>query len=160
NELKRRLDNIRNITPTQENKELVGRINNNPTKSEYNLMGQVLGIYENQPRNLLGFEEKNINGSKILFTFLKTHPEYYLGLNFNEREQERIQLTFDAKRFNNNLEPIKEILKVGRIIKVFGRLNGKDTNQYRNTGGRSFSVYSFATMPENVFITQNTRYRQ
>jgi hypothetical protein len=135
----------------ENNKELAGKQNNNHTKSEYNLMGQVLGIYENQPKNLLGFEEKNIFGSSCLFTFLKTYPEYYQDLNFNEREKERITLIFDAKRFNNNLEPIKEIIKAGRVIKVFGRLNN---NIHPKTGGRSFSVYSFVAMPENIYVTQ------
>ena len=43
NELKRRLDsniNIKDNTPACEsNSSLVGRLNNNPTKNEYNLMG-------------------------------------------------------------------------------------------------------------------------
>src|SRR5215216_2952143 len=123
-ELKRRLDqldliNIKENTPTREgNSVLVGRMNNNPSKSEYNLMGKILGLYENQPRNLLSFEQKEVMGSQVLFTFMEVLKDYTEGLNFNQREKERIQLTFDAKRFNHNLEPIKEKLKVGEVIKV------------------------------------------
>jgi hypothetical protein len=168
NELKRRLDqldliNIKDNTPTHEeleqipqnknNSELVGRMTNNPARHEYNLMGEILGLYENNPKNLLGFEEKNINGSKVLFTFLKTYPDYYKGLEFNKREQERIQLTFDEKRFDGNLEPIKDKLKAGTVIKVFGRLNNT-VNQ--KTGGRSFSVYSFTDFPEKIINFNNS----
>lgn len=155
NEIKRRLDsniNIKDNTPTptpthESNSVLIGRMNNNPVKSEYNLMGKVLGLYENQPKNLLSFEQKEVMGSQVIFTFLEVFKEYAEGLNFNQREQERIQLTFDAKRFNNNLEPIKEKLKAGTIIKIYGRLNNT-VNQ--KTGGRSFSVYSFTGFPAKV----------
>ncbi|KLL03428.1 MAG: hypothetical protein MRERV_41c002 [Mycoplasmataceae bacterium RV_VA103A] len=126
NELKRRLDliNIKEITPTREsNSVLVGRMENRPERSEYKLLGKILGLYENQPRNLLSFEQKEVIGSRVLFTFMEVFKEYSEGLNFNQRERERIQLTFDAKRFNNNLEPIKEKLKAGQVIGIFGRLN-------------------------------------
>ncbi|CAG8716255.1 5899_t:CDS:1 [Ambispora leptoticha] len=161
-ELKRRLDinikdNTLTPTPTRErnndNGVLVGRMNNNPAKSEYNLMGKILGLYENQPKNLLSFEQKEVMGSQVLFTFMEVLKEYTEGLNFNQREQERVQLTFDAKRFNYNLEPIKEKLKAGTVIKVYGRLNNT-INQ--KTGGRSFSVYSFTDFPEKV-INFNSR---
>lgn len=151
-ELKRRLDlniNIEKNTPTRENNNnvLVGKLNNNPARNEYNLMGKILGLYENQPRNLLSFEQKEIMGSQVLFTFMEVFREYTEGLNFNQRETERIQLTFDSKRFNNNLEPVKGKLKAGQVIKVFGRLNNT-VNQ--KTGGRSFSVYNLVNfkMPD------------
>ncbi|CAG8829077.1 30336_t:CDS:2, partial [Racocetra persica] len=71
-ELKRRLDlniNIEKNTPTR--------------------------LYENQPKNLLSFEQKEVMGSQVLFTFIQVFKEYTEGLNFNQRETERIQLTFD-----------------------------------------------------------------
>src|SRR2546430_1497775 len=140
-EIKRRLDSnihIKENVPTRENNNvLVGRMNNNPSKSEYNLMGKILGLYENQPRNLLSFEQKEVMGSSVIFTFLEVFKEYTERLNLKQRKKKRIQITFDSKRFKNNLEPIKEKLKAGSVIKVFGRLNNT-VNQ--KTGGRSFSV--------------------
>lgn len=136
-ELKRRLDNnIKDNKPTREeleqiprnknNSELVGRMTNNPARHEYNLMGKVLGLYENQPKNLLSFEQKEVMGSQVLFTFLEVFKEY---------------------------EPVKEKLKTGTVIKIYGRLNNT-INQ--KTGGRSFSVYSFTDFPEKVINFNNS----
>jgi hypothetical protein len=149
NELKRRLsiNNKDNNTPKRENNILVGRMENRPERSEYKLLGKILGLYENQPQNLLSFEQKEIGGSTCLFSFMEVFKEYREGLDFNEKEKKRITLIFDAKRFNNNLEPIKEKLKAGKVIGVFGRLNNTINQQ---TGGRSFSVYYLINFPEKV----------
>ncbi|CAG8585017.1 5722_t:CDS:2, partial [Cetraspora pellucida] len=85
NELKRRLDLI-NI------KEIT------PTRESNSVL---VGRMENRPE-------------RSEYKLLEVFKEYSEGLNFNQRERERIQLTFDAKRFNNNLEPIKEKLKAGQ----------------------------------------------
>lgn len=107
-------------------------------------MCQVLGVYENQPHNLLSIEEKE----NYAYTFAKVFPKVWdeCGLIPNEREKERIQLTFDKNKFRP-WEALKEQLGKNRVLIVFGRLN-QTINE--RTGGRSFSVYRLALMPENI----------
>ncbi|CAG8799013.1 13041_t:CDS:2, partial [Racocetra persica] len=64
----------------------------------------------------------------------------------SEREKERLQLTFDKMKFKP-WETLKEQLHPDRVLIIFGRLN-QTINQ--KTGGRSFSVYRLALMPENI----------
>lgn len=49
----------------------VSILENNPEKSEYKLMCQVLGIYQNDPHNLLTIEEKD----NYAYTFAKVFPK-------------------------------------------------------------------------------------
>ena len=122
----------------------VSTLENNPERSEYKLMCQVLGLYLEEPCNLQNYKEKE----DYLYTFAKVFPQVWdeCGLIPNERERERLQLTFDKDKFKP-WETLKEQLRQGRVLIVFGRLN-QTINQ--KTGGRSFSVYRLALMPENV----------
>ena len=122
----------------------VSTLENNPERSEYKLMCQVLGLYWEEPCNLLNYAEKE----DYLYTFAKVFPQVWdeCGLIPNEREKERIQLTFDKEKFKP-WETLKEQLRKDRVLIVFGRLN-QTINQ--KTGGRSFSVYRLALMPENI----------
>src|SRR6185369_4947806 len=92
--------NIMNRTPTIINMEKpnndkimpVFQMENNPTKSEYKLMVRVI--------------EKSIERDDYLYTFAKVYPQSYEGgaIDFNNEEKERLLLTFDKKRFDNNLK--------------------------------------------------------
>ncbi|CAG8824082.1 9772_t:CDS:10, partial [Gigaspora margarita] len=68
------------------------------------------------------------------------------GLIPNEREKERLQLTFDKTKYPE-WRLLKEQLRQDRVLIVFGRLNQVINPK---TGGRSFSVYRLVLMPENI----------
>ena len=122
----------------------ISNLEDKPDRHEYKLMCQVLGLYEEEPCNLQNYKEKK----DYLYTFAKVFPPVWeeKGLYPNETEKERLQLTFDKTKFKP-WENLKEQLRQDRVLIVFGRLNQTINPK---TGGRSFSVYRLALMPENI----------
>ena len=68
-----------------------------PERHEYKIMVKLLGLYENDPYNLLSYEEKD----NYLYSFVKVFDNVWdeKGLHPNKREKERLQITFDKIKY-------------------------------------------------------------
>ena len=129
--------NLEKTTMTN-NSVPVSTLENNPLANEYKFMVKVLGVNE----------EETANDFTHFYTWARVYPQSWneTGLNPNEKERQRLQLTFNKNTYPN-WKNLKEQLRPNRVLIIFGKLSETVSEE---TGGRYFSVYRLALMPENI----------